>query len=420
MKFLIIFLLLLVTIFPKLNIINISGIRTGIRIEDFAFAIILSLLILFHKRYSFKNDNLKKITILFLIYLIFCLVSTVIGTNLGYVSFFKSFLFVIRKLEYFLFIYLGYIFYKKDSSTLKKIINFVVIFHLIFCIFQYFGFIGSFHGGQYLNSLHQGRITSTFNGSYELSAFLIIASCYYLYELIFNHKNIIINLFILSAIFICIYVSKSRTSLICFIIIMIFMFIKKHSKNIFSYLINIIILSLICASLILIVDKLNILENSRFSMVTIDGYIESMECAWKNKNFDSYLKTGTWFGSSECFNVGTDDSFNLRFNHWAQLLDGFKKYPILGLGASITTTAADGNYIRILVESGIVGFILWSILILYLIIILDKKNIYDGMTKYALFSLLLGAIFIDLFEASKIMMTFWFMLGVTLKYDEQN
>lgn len=420
MKNLIAILMIIVAIFPKVDIINIHGMSTGIRLEDFLIAILMILIIIFYKKLNFKNNHLKKISNYFLLYFIICIGSTVLGSCLGYVKIIKGLLFVLRKFEYFIFIYFGYIYYKnnKDDKNISIFINFTVIFHLIICLLQYFGLVGSFHGGVYLGELHQGRLTSTFNGSYELSAYLIIMAIYYLYNLLFTKKNKIIDIIFLILIFICIYISKSRTSLVCFVIIIIMMLIKKYNKN-FKKMFNVVIIIIIISMVgVFGTFKLNLLDKTRFSMINISGYKDTIECAWNNKNFSLYLKTGTWFGSQKCVNVGTDDSFNLRFNHWAQLFDGLKEQPLLGLGASVTTEAADGNYIRILAESGILGLIAWISLIVYIIFSLCNDNSLNIITKFTLYSLLLGALFIDVFEASKLMMIFWFMLGITLKNNE--
>ena len=105
-------------------------------------------------------------------------------------------------------------------------------------------------------------------------------------------------------------------------------------------------------------------------------------------------------------------SYAIRINKWMALIDGTLRNPIFGLGASITKEAADGNYIRILAETGIVGLICWLLLVRK--IIKNSKNYNDSINliiKYGMYMLVLTAILIDIFESSKIMMFYWFILG---------
>ena len=89
---------------------------------------------------------------------------------------------------------------------------------------------------------------------------------------------------------------------------------------------------------------------------------------------------------------------------------------------SISGGSADGNYIRILAESGILGIYTW-IYMNYIIIKNAKgkiaKNKSMVIVNYALISMLLGSIFIDVFESSKVMMTMWFLIGISFATEDK-
>ena len=101
-----------------------------------------------------------------------------------------------------------------------------------------------------------------------------------------------------------------------------------------------------------------------------------------------------------------------RFAHWMQLIDGWIRNPLLGCGVSVAGNAADGNYIKILVETGIVGLFLWLYLLCVIYKILVKKR---NWLLYSFITIILGAIFIDLFDSSKVIMLFWFLFGIYLR-----
>ena len=422
-KHLIQLLCLTLVFFPKIDVIKIS--ESGIRIEDILTASIL-LLMMTDLKNILKNEKIKKITSIFGVYILFCIISMLIGWKFGYVNLITSMLFVIRKIEYFVFIYFGYQYYKyhkNNNFKLDKIVNIITFFHLGVCLLQLFGIIGSFNAGGYSPNLHQGRITSIFNGSYEFSAFMLIITAYYISDICFNKlKNINkVNIFGLVTASILIFLSNSRISVVILLLEYLLGIIKKlHIKP--SKKTILIIGGSLCGIIgcIALLFNFGMFKNSRFAQISLNGYIESIKCAMENRDFDNYLNTGSWFTSEVCYDVGTDASFNLRFNHWAQLLDGFFRHPLFGLGPSITTEAADGNYIRILVESGVVGIVLWILLLIQIFKSLTKNNQLNYFAKLSFYSVLIGAIFIDLFEASRIMPLFWLIIGWVVSYNEKN
>jgi hypothetical protein len=114
-----------------------------------------------------------------------------------------------------------------------------------------------------------------------------------------------------------------------------------------------------------------------------------------------------------------------RYVKWMRALNGFMLYPILGLGPSAFGTAVDGNYFRLIGENGIVGALafIWLIYSVFSISIKCRKNYLSniGAREYSEFIfislvvLLLCAVFIDVFEASKIALLFWLLVGFLVK-----
>ncbi len=119
--------------------------------------------------------------------------------------------------------------------------------------------------------------------------------------------------------------------------------------------------------------------------------------------------------------LGVYRSFNIRFDvEWPRAIRAFQKNPIFGTGYSSITIATDNDYLRALGETGIVGFL--SLALVFFILI--KKYIkalfrlanfekYFIVATLCTIAVMFGtAAFIDIFEASKIAVLFWIILGV--------
>lgn len=119
-----------------------------------------------------------------------------------------------------------------------------------------------------------------------------------------------------------------------------------------------------------------------------------------------------------------DLSFTTRFQgEWPKTLAAFEKNIFIGSGYGSVTLAVDNNYLRILGESGFFGLSaflsIFVIALIYIKKILPKidsplvKGFVLGFVA-GTFGLMLNAIFIDVFEASKVAFTYWLLMGVTL------
>ncbi|MBI2613605.1 MAG: O-antigen ligase family protein [Candidatus Levybacteria bacterium] len=119
-----------------------------------------------------------------------------------------------------------------------------------------------------------------------------------------------------------------------------------------------------------------------------------------------------------------DLSFTTRFQgEWPKTINAFKRNIFIGSGYASVTLAVDNNYLRILGESGLLGFLsflsIFLVAGLYIQKILPKvdspttRNFVLGFVA-GTFGLMLNAIFIDVFEASKVAFTYWLIMGVTL------
>jgi O-antigen ligase len=114
----------------------------------------------------------------------------------------------------------------------------------------------------------------------------------------------------------------------------------------------------------------------------------------------------------------TDWSAAVRFLKWFAATDGFRLNPVLGYGTGVTHVM-DGNYIKLLAETGIAGTALWLGFYGYFMKAVGKFRRRTKLGKALLFimvSILLNSVLIDMFEASKPMEMLWLMVGGVLAY----
>ncbi len=118
---------------------------------------------------------------------------------------------------------------------------------------------------------------------------------------------------------------------------------------------------------------------------------------------------------------------------WPRAIAGFMKNPLLGSGYSTLTKtqvaefteaeSTDNDFLRALGETGLLGFLTFG-WILGTIIVLAWKNftrikdpiLFGFMMGAAaiVFGLLVNAVYIDIFESSKVAFSFWALIGIML------
>lgn len=134
--------------------------------------------------------------------------------------------------------------------------------------------------------------------------------------------------------------------------------------------------------------------------------------------------------SDSAFRYGLSSA--IRFDAlWPRALDGFKKNPLLGSGYSTLlkiqvsdfteAESTDNDYLRALGETGLLGFISFFGIFAYMIYLVVKKMLkntnsldvmlYSGFVA-AVAGLLINALYIDIFVASKVAYTIWPLMGL--------
>ncbi len=108
---------------------------------------------------------------------------------------------------------------------------------------------------------------------------------------------------------------------------------------------------------------------------------------------------------------------------WPRAFNAFKSNVVLGTGPSSITEATDNDYLRALGETGALGFALLFGTIAYLQWLLyQSSRRYKGLASLVFLGVVFGAgglminaLYIDVFEASKIAFFIWFLWAVFYK-----
>ncbi|MDP2649250.1 MAG: O-antigen ligase family protein [bacterium] len=119
-----------------------------------------------------------------------------------------------------------------------------------------------------------------------------------------------------------------------------------------------------------------------------------------------------------------DLSFTTRYQgEWPMAIEAFKKNIFFGSGYSSISLAVDNNYLRILGETGLLGFISFFAIFLGAAIYIKKtlprvdspliRSFVLGFSA-GVIGLMLNAILIDVFDASKIAYLLWILTGITI------
>ncbi len=478
------FLTLFIPLYPKIPIEGVRNTFVYLRLDDIAVAIgvVLWLFYLVKKKTTWKTP----LTIPILIYWVIGLISTVVALififpTLPNVFPHNAILFYLRHIEYLIVYFLAFS-AMRDKKYLPWMSG-ILVFTMLLIIGYGFGqarypsvFLAystmneQFAKGIPLILQSGARIQATFAGHYDLAAYLVLLIPL-IGSLVFGTKKWYWKiLFILTALMglILLLLTASRTSYAVYIVAVIMMLILQKKK---IWIVPVLVVSVLLLlsfhtlaqrfadtltqqSVVIdarthqVVGLAN--QNKKTGKVTVvektavgqnlapgSGYIVSNTQQPIQKTTDVTFKKTTLRAGSESAQITNlrgdfvvqkalayDDSFTTRFQgEWPIAIAAFLRDPLLGSGYSSIGLASDNNYLRMLGETGLLGFL--SFLFIFLMtgiyayrVLPDvdsplAKSMVFG-TLSGIFGLGLNAILIDVFEASKDAYALWLLLGITI------
>lgn len=374
----------LITLFGfKFNLIEFGG--SGIRLDDVLLVLSMPVLIILISRLKIKKEFNY-----YLIFLGFSFVSLILGYWGGRISLLEGGFYWVRNIQYMCFFFFGLTL--SSHANLDRIFRVYLIYVLIFLFLQYFSLIPTF--SLFVGS---GRAVANTGGPYELA---VIASLLALFFWFQSSRKIYLLLAI-----VVLFLTQSRITLVGLFLIFFIKCFGTRGRVIFAFgsVAVILLFSFVDAG---ILNRFMLF----FDVKTFDSFgfifrdIPSFSNTWNYREwaFSDY--------SSVLVDSEGDKSAFIRFIRQYSLLLSIAKCgyecSIFGLGPSFASSAVDGNLVRLFVEYGVVGIILFPLGIWRVV----KSTRNTTVISY-FWLLLFTAIAIDILVSSKAMSILWFLCG---------
>jgi len=407
-------LIIVIPLYPKFPLFQISGTFVSVRAED--FVLLVSLIVfsvsflrkagyLISNRVVFSMGLFLSVAALSVLSAVF--VTQTVVPHIGLLHW-------LRRVEYF-FPFVLALSIKHTKSHLKLYLACLVVvvnYAFVYGLAQkYFSLPivttqnQEYSKGVALRYTPGGHINSTFAGHYDLASFLILVlPLFYTSFFVFRDRlsKLLLSVSVVTSLWLLVN-SVSRISIVSYLVAVTLSLalIKKYKAILVAALI----------SLLFIAFSSNLLSRySRIIEVTIDKI---------STNFVAVA------ASEESVPVSEDRSTSIRLNvEWPRALRALTKNPLLGTGFSSITLATDNDYLRLLGETGAVGFISFIAVLLWLAVTVSMKLPVNKTLNFAnmwvvgfagsFTGILLNAMFIDIFESSKFATMFWLFAGIVV------
>jgi hypothetical protein len=468
------FLLFFIPLYPKLPVVDISHTWVYIRLEDFAVAIVVGvwLVQLWRRKIPLKLPLVIPIVAYWAMGGISVLFS-LIFLRAQLVNFFPhlALLHYFRRIEYIIVFFVAASTIK-DIERVKKYLIVAAVALAGVCLYglgqKFLGWPAfltmneEFAKGIPLRLPPTARITSTFAGHYDLAAYLVLMIGLF-GSLIFGLKKRLhqLGVFLLVLVsFILLLLTASRISFAVYLIVISLVLYLQKKKWL---IIPVVLVSLLLMSYVSGASQ-RFGKTLRVEEVVYDARtgqpIASLE-EIEQPEVEEELPLGTGFISlpiiqtkppeatkvamirkslrtaSRSAEIATisgqflikraivyDISITTRFQGtWPRALKAFRRNPLLGSGYSSIDVGTDSSYLRALGETGVLGFLSFLGIFFSLGLVAKQglarlnhpfgRSLLIGMTA-GVIGLMLNAILIDVFEASKVAFNLWILLGVTV------
>jgi len=270
--------------------------------------------------------------------------------------------------------------------------------------------------GVALRWVEGSHINAFFAGHYDLATFLVLSLPLVVLTFFLERKKLsklIFGVTFFSGLWLLVN-AASRISILSYLVSVniALLFMRKYKEAVLISIISILFVSLSSNLLIRYTRIIDIVKD-RLGSITLSVSAQEKSLF----ETDIVLPTPTPVPENE------DRSTSIRLNvEWPRALRALKKNPLLGTGYSSITLATDNDYLRALGEVGIIGFLAFTLIIANIVLLLLRNfpftKYFSGIyltfiTAYSgsIIGVLINAVFIDVFEASKLAIVFWLMSG---------
>lgn len=439
-KYAALFLLIFVPLYPKFPLFKVGGTFVSIRLEDLFLAVSAIIVLPLVKR-DFNLWRKDKTSISLALYLIIGLISVLSAVFITKTADLQiGVLHLVRRLEYFMPFFIGFYAIARDKKNLDlfmKVIVFVIFVAFLYGLGQkylYWPIIitqnQEYSKGVALRYREGSHINSTFAGHYDLASFLVLLMPIVIALLLILKKDGKLK-FQLSTVFLgglwLLVNSASRISFVTYLISTTLTLLIINKKR-FIPIIVVISLLFSFSSQNMIARYQRVFDVARNKLL-----LSYQNVLVVNAQDLNPVKNIAPSPTPVAVEILEDRSTNIRLNvEWPRAIRAFLKNPLLGTGFSSITLATDNDYLRALGETGALGFIAFITIIINLVLTLIKllgcivKKLFTiSETAFvagiagSMIGILINAVFIDIFEASKFAIIFWMLMGM-LKGLEKN
>ncbi len=439
-KYLVAAVLIIVPLFPKFPLLNVPGTYVAIRFEDILLLIlaIVTFAKILTNLKGFLND---KINLAFIIFFGVNLISLASGIFLtktvvpqvGILNY-------LRRLEYLIpfFAVLNLFTFQEIKNNLSFYIKIFIVVTLITFVYglgqRYLSFPiiitqnDQYSKGVALRWTPGSHINSTFAGHYDLAGFTVLILPIFI-ALLFGLKNWLNKIWLLAAtgggMWLLIN-SLSRISQVSYLaaISVSLLILRKFKALGAVFIISLILIGLsssLQARFLRVIDVFY----DKVKTVKLTGF-EFHFIAKAETQTLPLIKPNLPSPTPSPIPVFEDRSTSIRLQvEWPRAIRAFEINPLLGTGYSSITLATDNDFLRMLGETGLLGFAAFWLIFAgigkFFLSALSgigkmtplEKGFVVGVTG-GIIGTFIGAFFIDLFEASKFATLFWFMVGYGL------
>jgi len=428
-KYIVTAIILAIPLYPKFPLFTIPGSYVSVRLEDFLVlaAIIFFGILNFRYRKEFLKDNVFKAILFFLVVGLLSYLSAILITNT--VEWRLGLLHWARRVEYISMFFVGFYSLKRrpgDLSFYLKLIPIIILLAFIYGFGQrYFTWPiiitqnEEYAKGVALRYVEGSHINSTFAGHYDLATYLVLFLPLILALMVYLKKK---NIFLILSYFAGLWLlvnTASRISFVSFFVsaTLALILIKRLKRGIFYILISLFFIGF-SSNLIGRYERVFQIINSGIKKYA------AQEMSIVHAEEPLIVRRENETPTPTPIPIFEDRSTSIRLNvEWPRALRAFFKNPLLGMGYSSITLATDNDYFRMLGETGILGLSSFLLVFAYLGLVIINFTIKER-SNYSLekvfvisfccgfFGVLLNAVFIDVFEASKFAISFWLLSGM--------
>lgn len=380
---------------PKINFIGFRNETAGIRFDDSILLIVTILLLV--DWITNLNFNIEPLPLAgFAVVGVFCL-SNLINVGQGH----SSFLYSLRLVEYMIFYWSGRCLIRL-SYDLDFIVKLLVGMNCAVVVLQSAGIVGGYSAEGYepvvgrpygLSANHPAEMGALFNLLFVVLVFGSKGNKFWRWFLLIGA---------------CLFLVGSRSALLAHCLLTL-VYVYKHSKNKIGFARK---TAFISALLIMVFAMIHNKVTDRSADLFSQQNIETFRDVYDNIPVDRQFKNVDEGGAPEDSPEGVDVSWYIRVFKWTEVVKTMLAQPwsiwILGVGPGGIGVALDGGWLRLIVETGIVGTVAFLAL-------MRKISKLSTLCSMSVLALGVNMLMIDSHMAYKVMAFLFLLVGAQVQ-----